>query len=139
MEVLKTTPKRDRQPDEEIKDAAELQRLGLYDHHKRYTVNRRPPEGEPEIYLFGDGEMLIDLDGGKVFLSRADVVALYTFLDQPHVKKMMLPVLRASLIESGNSELIEALTTMSHDHLQAILWAYGRAEKPAFLDAPQAA
>jgi len=62
----------------------------------------------------------------------------YTFFELPHVKEMMLPVLRASLIESGNSELIDELTTMPQDHLQAILWAFGRAEKPAFLDAAAA-
>jgi hypothetical protein len=139
MEVLKPTADRPIDESNDSIDTAEMQRLGLHKQYKQYVTNRRPPEGEPEIYLFGVGEMLIELDGGMVYLDRADVVKLYTFFDQPEVEKMMIAVLRASLIESGQGELVDALIALPAEHQQAILWAFGRAERPAILDTPPAA
>jgi hypothetical protein len=43
---------------------------------------------------------------------------------------MMISILRA-----GHSEPIDKLMAMPDDDKQAVLWVYGRAEKPAFLDA----
>jgi len=68
-----------------------------------------------------------------------EVCQLYTFFDQPHVEKMMLGILLANLIEAGHGELMDELLAMPRDHIQAILWTFGKAEKPAFLDAQPAA
>jgi hypothetical protein len=143
MEVIGTpTPRQQDENDGSI-DTAEMRRLGLHKQYKQCAVSHKDEtSGDYPIYLFGEGTMILNFDaqrGGSVVLDRQEVCQLFTFFDQTHVKNMMLAILRASLIEAGHGELMETLMSMPDDHKQAVLWAFGRAEKPAFLDAPQAA
>jgi len=113
MNTLKPTTERPIDPnDDGMMDEDELKRLGLYDQHRQCVVNVMPPAEEPKIYFFGNGEMLLDMDGGHVLLSRDDTVKLYTLLTSPRVKNLMLNVLRANLIEAGHGELMDEMLQM---------------------------
>jgi hypothetical protein len=144
MEIIGTVPPRaiDANDDGSV-DMRRMRRLGLHKQYKRMAVGHKDKTTDDyPIYLFGEGTMLLNSDeqrGGSVILDRQEVCQLYTFFDQPHVERMMLGILRANLVEAGHGELIDQLMSMPNDHKQAILWAFGRAEKPAFLDAQPAA
>lgn len=114
MIVFKKTDPRPLDPEDDgIQDEAELRRLGLYDQHRQCLVDAMPPEAEPKIYLFGNGQLLLDIDGGSVMLDRADTVKLYMLFNRDRVKDLMLGVLRADLIEAGHGELMEEVLTMA--------------------------
>lgn len=139
MEVIGTIPPRTARDDDRI-TVKEMRRLGLHKQYKRIAVSHKDERDDYPIYLFGDGTLMLNFpDQPTVMLNRSETARLYTFFDLPHVKDLMIPILRASLVEAGHGELIDQLMAMPTDHKQAILWAFGRAEKPAFLDAPAAA
>ncbi len=88
------------------------------------------------LYLFGDGTLMLNFPNQPaVMLDRSETVSLYTFLDMAHVKELMIAILRADLAEAGHGALIDELMALPDEHKQAVLWAFGRAEKPAFLNA----
>jgi hypothetical protein len=137
MEIVGTitAPQQDNDPNV---DMAEMQRLGLDKQYKRFAVDHRDKTtDEYPIYLAGDGTLMLHFQhlDGCVMLDRAEVCRLYTFFDQPHIQELMINILRANLIEAGHGDLIDELMSMPDDHKQAFLWAFGRADKPAFLNA----
>jgi hypothetical protein len=118
-----------------------MQRLGLDKQYKRVAVSYKDEVTDDyPIYLIGDGTLMLHFahKGGAVFLNREELVTLYTFLDLPHVKELIVPIIRANLIEAGHGSLMDELMSMPDEMKEAVLWAFGRAEKPAFLDAPGA-
>jgi hypothetical protein len=136
MEIIGTiaTPQQD--DDGEI-DMAEMQRLGLDKQYKRCAVDHKNANDDYPIYLFGDGTLMLHFGhtDGCVLLGCHEVSRLYTFFEQTHVKELMTGILRADLIAAGHGKLMDDLLAMTDEMQQAVLWAFGRAEKPAFLDA----
>jgi hypothetical protein len=140
MEIIGTFPtsQQDENDDGSV-NIAEMRRLGLDKQYKRFAVGHKDKATDDyPIYLFGEGTMILSFEkdrGGYAILDLQEVVQLYTFFDMPHVKELMVGILRASLIEAGHGELMEQLLSMPDEMQQGILWAFGRAERPAFLDA----
>jgi hypothetical protein len=142
MEIIGTVPPRAIDAnDDGCVDMRRMRRLGLHKQYKRMAVGHKDKTTDDyPIYLFGSGDLYLNFpDQPSVMLNLQETASLYTFLTLPHVEELMLGILRASLIEAGHGEVIDALLALPYDHKQAILWAFGRAEKPAFLDAPPAA
>lgn len=123
--------------DDKPATAAELKRIGLHAQRNQMAVDHKDERGEYPFTLFGTGELCINLPGQEahVMLERREFAALFTFLQQPHVVRMALAILRADLREHcpGGAELLDDMLKLPDEHKQAILWAFGRAEKPAFM------
>jgi hypothetical protein len=67
-----------------------------------YSDSDKQEKGKMHAFLFANGEMIIESERGQnIFLTRAQVVDLYTFFDTPRVKARMRDVLRAYLVAAG--------------------------------------
>src|SRR5215204_2796359 len=117
----------------------ELKRLGLDKQAKRVVFGHKDERDDYPIYLCGSGELCLNFPGQPyIMLDLDETASLYAFFELPRVQELMIGILRASLIKAGHGEAMDALLALPNDHKQAILWAFGRAEKPSFLDADAA-